>query len=167
MDLLATSVQFELGELGSEQLPDIAVRMLQAGHDSPALREVAGEVQPNMADTGARFADALRELGVAITRREACLLRAEAIAHRIAAGAVAPTNGGSDIYYLERHFGEIPELKPFLREYWRMPPPVTDAEEAARDALLCEAARSLEDLIRSTVAVQQRGRCGLDGRRDG
>jgi hypothetical protein len=157
MDLLATSVRFELGEIGSEQLPSIAVKLLEAGYDSPSLRVVAGDMQPMMAEAGKTFAEALRELGVGVTLREAFLLRAESIAHGITAGTCAPMDGASDLYFLDRHFGDLPELQPFLREYWRIPLPRTDAEESSRDTLLCAAARALEDQLRSTVAIEQRG----------
>jgi hypothetical protein len=157
-DLLAISVQFELGEIGSERLPDIAVKLLEAGYDTPSLRLVAGDLQPTMAEAGRTFADALRELGVGVTLREARLLRAESIAHAITAGTIAPMDGASDLYFLDRHSGAVPELQPFLGEYWRTPLPRTEADDASRDAVLCDAARVLEDHLRSTVAIEQRRR---------
>jgi hypothetical protein len=155
-DLLTISVQFELDEIGSERLPDIAVKLLEAGYDTPSLRLVAGDMHPEMAETGPTFADALRELGVGVTLREAWLLRAESVAHAITVGTIAPIDGACDLYSLDHRVHALPELQPFLREYWRTPPPRTDAEEALRDARLRDAARALEGQLRSTVAIEQR-----------
>ena len=157
MDPLAVSVQFELGELGSDQLPDVAVNLLLAGYDSPSLRLVAGELHPEMAEAGKAFADALQELGVSVTVRDALLLRARSIAQAIAEGTVASISGASDLYYLDRHFGGIPELEPFLREYWRAPVPSNAADEASQDHALRRAAQALVEAIRQTVSIQPRG----------
>ena len=80
MDPLGAAIQFELGELRSSDLPDVATGLLAAGYDSPSLRIVAGDMKPEMADAGKTFASALQELGVALTVQEACLLRAEFLA---------------------------------------------------------------------------------------
>jgi hypothetical protein len=155
MDPLAAAVRFELGELGSDQLPDVAVKLLQEGYDSPSLRVVAGDLHPDMAETGKTFRDALQELGVRITLKEALLIRARSIAEAIVEGAVAPMAGASDLYYLDRHFGDVPELQPFLREYWRIPLPANVADETTQDRGLRQAAQVLAEELRQTVSNQR------------
>src|SRR5215471_9049324 len=113
MDPLATSVQFELDEIRSDELPRVAVNLLEAGHDTPSLRAVAGELHPTMVETGTMFAEALQELGVRMTLREACLRRAEFLATGIVSGALEPMTGASELYFLDRHYG-VPELDAFL-----------------------------------------------------
>ncbi len=113
-----------------------------------------------MAEAGQQFAEALQDLGVSLTVREACLLRAESLADAIVAGTLAPMSGANELYFLDRHFGDVPELEPFLREYWRSPLPKSASEDAARAALLREAAQVLVGQLRTTVAVQQRKASG-------
>jgi hypothetical protein len=72
--------QFRLGWLPGEALPEVAVRMLEAGFDSQALREVAGLCRPTLRDAADQFEEALVALGrppmtadqaLACVRREA------------------------------------------------------------------------------------------------
>ena len=64
-----------LGLLTSEELPKIAMDALQNGLDTPALRQLAGELRPIMADVGPLFKKVLVQLGTNLpSRREAGLI---------------------------------------------------------------------------------------------
>ncbi len=65
--------QFRLGWLAAETLPDVAIRMLEAGFDSQALREVAGLHRPTLRDVGDRFEEALSVLARAPMTSSAAL----------------------------------------------------------------------------------------------
>ena len=62
MNLQVTQARCRLGYLRGEELPDIAVAMLQCGFDSQALRELAALDRPTLRDAGELFERALEEL---------------------------------------------------------------------------------------------------------
>ncbi len=147
-ELLSIAIRFQLGELISDELPGMAATLLAERLDTPSLREVAGDLHPTMAEAGAVFSRALAELGVALTHEEAALLRAEEVAGSILRGECSPDSGASEIYYLQRHHGALPQLDGFLNAYWRL-----NDDERTRADVLRAAARTLVTELRATVAV--------------
>src|SRR5881296_1271755 len=94
-----TIAQWVLGQIASERLPLVAQDALEAGLDSPALRELAGEANPAMSDAGPIFDRALKELGLALmTRSEAGLVLAKMYARQILTGAFGPYEGARRIW---------------------------------------------------------------------
>lgn len=86
--------QFRLGWLPGEALPDIAVRMLEAGFDSQALREVAGLRRPTLRDAAGRFEEALVALGrPPMTVQQALALVRRRTLQGLASGATEVESG--------------------------------------------------------------------------
>jgi hypothetical protein len=65
--------RYVLGDLYGEDLPGLAVTLLETGLDSPAMRELAGLGRPTLREAGPTFERMLAELG------EPSLSEAEAI----------------------------------------------------------------------------------------
>ena len=59
----------EFDRLPSSELPELAMFALEAGLDTPSLRELAGELHPTWADTGPLFDRVLQDCGIAIRSR--------------------------------------------------------------------------------------------------
>ncbi len=92
----------------SDAWPGLAERALRAGHDGPALRELAGERGPIASDIGRLVDRALDELGAARpTRVAAARLLAIRIAVAIASGTTPASEGAERIHDLTL---EVPEL---------------------------------------------------------
>lgn len=151
--LLELSVRFSMGEILSDDLPQAATALLEAGWNSPFVCAVAGLLASERGDAQELFARGLSELGVSLTFHEACLLRAESYAEAIVAGA-SPDQRASDIYYLDRHMGPLPELSAFLLAYARGPLRQQRPDPAEVGSLEAAACRLVE--ILAEVAVPQR-----------
>jgi hypothetical protein len=92
-ELLAT--KWEAGLLAPERIPAVAVQLMEAGFDSPSLREAAGLLPSETSDAHQLFAAALRELGLPRQRSEqetGSALEAE-YAWRVLDGRLAPYEG--------------------------------------------------------------------------
>src|SRR5262245_34768850 len=63
------AARWVLGLIPSQALPQIATEALQAGLDSPSLRELAGELHPTLDASGPLFEKLLDEVGVGIPDR--------------------------------------------------------------------------------------------------
>jgi hypothetical protein len=157
MDIMTIAVRFALGEIVSDELPGLAVNLLESGYDSPALWLVAGELHPTMAETGVLFDTALSELGVLVSLREAWLLRIENLTAIVASGSEASI-AAWEIYQVDRDFGPLPELESFLREYWRSALAFSEEEGQAAEPALRDAANDLCSRIRASVALDQRSK---------
>jgi hypothetical protein len=89
-----TLVHWALGRLSSDELPCIATEWLVAGLDSPALRELAGIVLPEVSEVGPLFDKALIELGMVLPiKQEALMDLARYHCQRIVAKVVSPYEG--------------------------------------------------------------------------
>jgi hypothetical protein len=76
--------RWQHGQLSSEQLPEIARDALEAGFDTPSLRELAWLVRPPLAEAEPLFRRALNELGrFSMTIEEQPLSFAVDLAQRI------------------------------------------------------------------------------------
>jgi hypothetical protein len=88
MRLEVVVARWILGLVPSEELPDIAVHALEVGLDTPALRQLAGELRPIMRDAGPIFEKVLVELGTRLpTKSEAGLIVAREYATEITEGS--------------------------------------------------------------------------------
>ena len=83
--------QFRLGWLPGEALPNVAVRMLEAGYDSQALREVAGFHRPTLRDAADQFEEAL-----AVLERPP-MTAGEALEHMRREGLNALASGATEV----------------------------------------------------------------------
>jgi hypothetical protein len=137
-----------LGLLPSESLPEIAATVLENGLDTPALRQLAGELRPTMRDAGPIFQKAVVELGITLpSKPDAGLIVAREYATEISEGITTPYEGARRIWREIQL--EVEELKhqfdPFV--YWASER--EDADDPARREF-CEnairaAARNLLD----------------------
>ena len=136
-----------LGLLSSEELPKIATYALDTGMDTPALRQLAGELRPVMADVGPIFNKALGELGSTLpSKPEAGLMVAREHAAEILEGTISPSEGARRIW---RDQLEVPDLKPQRDPFVYWASEWEDADDPGRRAY-CEnairkAARNLLD----------------------
>lgn len=107
-----------LGLIPSSALPQIATDALVAGLDSPALRELAGELRPTRDASGRLFEQILDELSVGIPdRSRAGLTLARAYATQITNGSLPPYEGACQIWKIQLEIeGLMHELGPFV--YW-------------------------------------------------
>ncbi len=108
--LAATRRQFDL--LPSSELPELAMRALEAGFDSSSIRELAGELHPTWADSGSLFERVLHDLGiVTLPQPEAAHALARHYAQQILSGAVSPYEGARHIWWqVANYFWDEKEL---------------------------------------------------------
>jgi hypothetical protein len=93
------AARYRLGELRGEELPDIAIALLERGDDSQSLRELAGLDHPTLRDAGALFEKVLDEVGQQIPDEdEARLLLLERLLVLIVSGKVDPDNGAYEVW---------------------------------------------------------------------
>ena len=99
MDLRRTAARYRLGELPGEELPDIALALLEEGFDSQALRELAGLDHPTLRDAGELFEVVLAERGhVVPDARSAKLLMLELLLELIENGESDPGEGAYGVW---------------------------------------------------------------------
>ena len=95
--LAAARRHFDL--LASIELPDLASAALEAGLDSPSLRELAGELCPTWADSGPLFERILHDFGLALlSRHHAAGVLARHYAEQIISGTLSPYEGARRIW---------------------------------------------------------------------
>ena len=111
------AARYRLGALRGEELPDIAIAMLENGHDSQPLRELAGLDRPTLRDASALFEKVLAAVGQEIPdERGARLLLLERVLGLIITGAIDPGEGAYEVWYsVSELFGEqLDEWMPFV-----------------------------------------------------
>jgi len=92
---------YRAGHLRGDELPAIALRMVEAGFDSPAACELASLRDPTLRDAGALFEQALAALGrPPMARVRAFTLVQEALLRTVAAGEVDPLEGARKLHLL-------------------------------------------------------------------
>lgn len=99
---------WSLGWLPSDELPQVAERVLAEGFESPALVKVA--CSDYSADPGLHglFEKALNDFGRArMKKSEAGLFIARRIAKRIVQGGIAPCDGARDIWKVSLECKEL------------------------------------------------------------
>jgi hypothetical protein len=101
LDLELLASQYLLGEIPGEQLPELAITLLDEGRETPAVRELAGLVRPTLRDGGPLFERMMTELGVAFPARDqAAWFLMRAALKRIVRGAIDPGDGAFDVWSL-------------------------------------------------------------------
>jgi hypothetical protein len=99
MTLVDAAALWALGELGSEQLPNVAATALERGFDSAALRQLAGELDATTATCEPLFRRALAELSIPFPDRRAAQIGVALYhARRIVDGTVSPYQGARAIW---------------------------------------------------------------------
>src|SRR4051812_36563628 len=89
-----------VGLTRSEDLPSVATDALLRGHDSPALRELAGQSARDVRDNRDLFVAAIDELGLRVPpERDALWNLARETARAIVAGSVQPYDGARLIWW--------------------------------------------------------------------
>lgn len=116
MELKLAIAFWRLGRLTGDALAAAAGDALAAGHDSPSLRVLAGEVRPPLSDAEPLFARSLRELSFVVPgEHEAALCVARHYAAEIVAGRLTPYEGASRIWgEVYGADGSLSELSPFV-----------------------------------------------------
>jgi hypothetical protein len=149
LDVEQIAARWVLGQLTGREAAEAAVQALLEGHDGPALREVAGTVNPVVRDVAPAFERALDELrATRVSRKQAALFLAKRYAARILDGSVSPYSGARSIWQ-ELSLEVRPDdhtLDPFI--YW------ADEYESAHDPerqKQCELA--IVDSARTLVAT--------------
>lgn len=112
------AAKWVLGLIPSRALPQIATDALEAGLDTPPLRELAGELHPTLDASGPLFEEILDEIGVGIPdRSRAGLVLARAYAAQIIDGTLSTYEGARQIWRIQIDVeGLMHELGPFV--YW-------------------------------------------------
>jgi hypothetical protein len=100
LDPKLVAAQWYAGELYGGDMPGIACRALEEGHDGPNLRQLAGLDNPARRNVTKLVEGALRELGVRapIAKRDAALCMAGHVAREIIEGKVEPYRGACRIW---------------------------------------------------------------------
>ena len=116
LDLGEVEARYYLGDLPPEEMPGVALRALAAGHDGPALLEIARLDSPTMRDADDLFERALGEMGLSpLPGEEAGLRVARHIARKIVAGEMQPYEGAYLIWMkVWDKCGRPDELTPFV-----------------------------------------------------
>ncbi len=94
--------RWRLGHILASELAAAAEELLAAGHEAPALRELAAMRMADLRHAGRdTFESALRDLGRGgMTASEAVLVLARAFSERLLAGALAPAQAAKAIALL-------------------------------------------------------------------
>jgi hypothetical protein len=131
LDIEEFAARWILATIPASELPEVAGIALTVGHDGPALRELAGELDPSRSEVSSLVERALRELGAPqLTRADAAVVLAARVAARIVDGSVEPYDGAKQIWCLGRDVPEVGHaLDPFI--YW-----ASEFEDATDDARL-------------------------------
>jgi hypothetical protein len=143
VDLLAT---YFVGGASSANLSDAAVRAMEAGLDSPALRMLAGlSGETNAWELESLIQRMLRELGLPMPDRSSVVrLMARPLARVFLAGRISPDAFVDELYALSRHDvreGHHPWC--LLQDDWMLARDGTEGTVAEATAALREEAERL------------------------
>lgn len=116
MPLNADIEKYVLGSLLSDDLPRVALEALEAGYDSPSLRQVAGASGADPRDINDLFIRALTELRIQMpSPADAALSLARQIAGEVVQGTISPYEGARRIWFdVYVRFPELTRLRPFV-----------------------------------------------------
>jgi hypothetical protein len=116
MDLRRVAARYRLGELPGEELPDIAIALMEEGCDSQAPRELAGLDRPTLRDAGDLFERMLGEQGLILPdERSAKLLMLDYVLERIGRGEVDPCRGAYGVWSLASDLFDGEQLDEWVR----------------------------------------------------
>jgi hypothetical protein len=119
MQLQVAEALYYLGHLPPERVGAVGAALLSDGHDTPAIRELAGvSGRATWRELGDLFDRVLGDLGRSpLTDRDAAYQLAKCAAHAITTGEVTPYEGAAQIAYACYHAAGQPEdLRGFY--YW-------------------------------------------------
>jgi len=116
VNLSRIAANYILGNLLTEDLPTLAIEALQAGYDSPSLRQLAASEGSQSDEIRKLFSKALEELKInAPSLTEAGLMLAQDIAKDIVMGRIAPYEGAKRIWWdVFTRFPQLTQLTPFV-----------------------------------------------------
>jgi hypothetical protein len=111
LDAKLIAAEWYVGDLYGEDMPGIARRALELGHDGKNLRRLAGLDRPTKRDVARLVDRALRELGVRapISERDAAVWMARRVAQEIIEGKIEPYRGACRIWLIYSY--GVPELR--------------------------------------------------------
>lgn len=94
LNLEEVEARYYYGELFPEEMPDVVLKAVEAGHDGPALMELVWMRRLTMREVGDLFDRALGEMGRSpLPKDEAGLRIARTIAQKIVSGGIHPYEG--------------------------------------------------------------------------
>jgi hypothetical protein len=116
LELERLAEMYVFGILPAERLPAAAADALEAGLDSPSLRQLAGADDDDTESIRNLFNKSLNELGVPLpSPSEAALSIARRIAGDIVRGKIDPYEGARQIWgKIYVRFPQLTELRPFV-----------------------------------------------------
>jgi hypothetical protein len=115
MELSRIAEMYALGKVPIDDLPAAAIEALEAGLDSPTLRQLAGADGADAETIRNLFSKSLGELGIPIpSPSEAGLAFARHIAGEIVRGVLAPYDGAKQIWHIYTRFPELGRLRIFV-----------------------------------------------------
>jgi hypothetical protein len=104
-----------VGQLASEDLPELATEALVRGLDSLALRELAGQAPDDVRDSADLFRVALAELGIELPDSETAEWRlARRVASEIVAGTISGGRGANKLWGTYLRVRENGDLRIFV-----------------------------------------------------
>jgi hypothetical protein len=155
IDIKKLAARWTLGRLQGAEIPEIATQALMEDYDGPALRELAGAVNPDLRDSAHIFEAALEELQApTMTVKEAAYLLAREVSEKIINQKLTPYEGAKTIWsqFADEVRPDDHGLDPFV--YW------ADEFEETTDfhrKEFCEAAilRAAIELVRTEAYNQE------------
>ena len=148
MHIKEAILAYALGGLFPDALPKVGLDALEAGYDSPSLRQLAvcGRADPSETVQDL-FRRSVNELGLVIpTPPEAGLAMAKIIAQEVLAGRCEPYDGARRIWGLWSRFPELEQLTAFVglaSEY--------EDDEVHRDGYVRDIIEECRRLSRDTI----------------
>jgi hypothetical protein len=106
------AAQWSCNDLRAEQMPSLAADLLEAGHDSPALRRLAGEMRVACsADVEDLVGKMFREFCIPypLTEIEAKLIVTRQIAREVIAGERDAVRAGTHLEMIIWHWNRLPD----------------------------------------------------------
>jgi hypothetical protein len=103
-------------KINPESMPEFAADALEAGHDGPALRRLAGPINPTSWDVGNLFKESLLEIGNVkiLSKEQALIFLSRVTAADIVEGRVDPIRGAEILADCAMQAGYPPFLAEFL-----------------------------------------------------
>jgi hypothetical protein len=153
MDPYRIAVLYYFGELGYWKLPKIAADALEQGYDGPALRRLAGLINPVECEIPQDDIDlAFKEMGVRapLPKSETQLVLAAESASKALDGSWDVVDAATHIRIYICHFDKSP---PELRRIVDLSEQIGHAPPGAWDTLRQELARAMSEFLRTHSAL--------------
>ena len=113
MNICEALAKYVLQEIPAEELPSVGMEALEAGLDSPSLRQLAGAARDNFNENGRLFMAVVKELGISVpSEAEAGMVKARWLAGLALDGTLPPYDAARQIYYgVYSRFRQLKELR--------------------------------------------------------